>query len=59
MTTMSFRELTPTEYKRIRDQLLADVEGTKSLPYLDTPQTKIPTIGIGFNLQDSAVLNAV
>jgi Ca2+-binding RTX toxin-like protein len=59
MTMMSFRELSPAEYKRIRDQLLGDVEGRRSLPYLDTPQTKIPTIGIGFNLQDSNVRDAV
>ncbi|AMK76855.1 MULTISPECIES: calcium-binding protein [Methylomonas] len=46
-----------TEYQRICFNLVKTAEGVKTEAYLDSK--KIPTIGIGFNLRDTNVLQKV
>jgi Ca2+-binding RTX toxin-like protein len=40
-------------------EVIAQLEGAETLPYLDTSNENFPTIGIGFNLAADGVLEAV
>lgn len=48
-----------TPYARFRYDVIRLGEGIKPLPYLDNATAKNPTIGIGFNLRDGAILEKV
>lgn len=50
---------TEDDYNLLGFQLVAQLEGKKDLPYLDTSLDQFPTIGIGFNLAAGDVRIAV
>ena len=48
-----------TAYQYFRFQLILGAEGAETAPYRDTHKSKLPTIGIGFNLTDDGILKLV
>jgi GH24 family phage-related lysozyme (muramidase) len=54
---ITFNLLTDAQYQSSRLSLLLLTEGAINTPYVDT--VGIPTIGIGFNLQDSTIFGLV
>lgn len=55
---MSINYTSTTNYTALLFKLLKDVEGVERFAYYDQSTTNDPTIGIGFNLTDDAVLDA-
>jgi hypothetical protein len=49
----------PQQYADLRFALLSQFESVIPAPYYDDAQTKHPTIGIGFNLDEQPVRAAV
>ncbi|MDY6867570.1 MAG: calcium-binding protein, partial [Chloroflexota bacterium] len=56
---MEFHELSEAEYKALRLAAVAQLEGKKYEVYIDTAKTPKPSIGIGFNLTEVDIRNAV
>ena len=56
---MEFHKLSDAEYKALRLEAVAQLEGKEWGVYIDTAKTPKPTIGIGFNLTERDVRNAV